>query len=78
MDETTRENYMCPVCNKPIEEGQKVTGIMSGSARGICRENKRTQGDISKMYPEALVFHDDCFLSVAGSEFFPPHIFAPN
>lgn len=62
--------YFCLHCKQEIKNGQDVTGILSGSAKGIAMKNGVIDGEI-KNIAGSIVFHDECFLQFAGNEYYP-------
>ena len=58
--------YICKICNKVVEDGDKTIIIQSGSL--VLSQNCIDPPNEEQC---AFVFHDDCFLSVAGKEFHP-------
>jgi len=70
MSEVRLTKYFCSHCSKPVEEGQEVTSILSGSAGCLSMKNGEIDGNVNNIQG-AIVFHDECFLELAGLEYYP-------
>lgn len=57
-----RQNLPCSLCEKAISHKEKIVAILSGS---------HLEDEIGMQPNGVLVYHDDCFLEIAGEDFHP-------
>jgi hypothetical protein len=63
--------YRCPHCQKNIENDTNVTTIVSGSADAIFTGDDGHPNGNVKDIVASIIFHDECFLQIAGEEYYP-------
>jgi len=72
MKNTNTEKYLCPCCDLPVEDTQKVVLIYAGYADNVRREEGTQFGRVIDERGESLIFHDECYIGIAGRKFYPP------
>jgi hypothetical protein len=60
----------CPHCHRDIEDNTNITTIVSGSADSVVVKDGQPIGNIHDIVG-SIVFHDECFVEIAGREYYP-------
>jgi hypothetical protein len=59
----TTSQRKCKICGKPLDDGEDIVAVLSGSYDSDCDNLEDLYGTIT--------FHPQCYRGVAGDDYYP-------